>query len=189
MSTTENTPAGAAVALLASALSDGAAAREAVIVKRYGKGTTPAHVALALKVARVMAGEDKPRGGAADRINKVLASLDSSATASDYVSAARAVMEAHAAAEAKRREDAKAERAQLRATYNDRGQSVGARTEAAHALASMDYRDAADKRAAAAEGFRAAVVRALAAGIPAAELLETVSAAAPVLAIVEDVAA
>lgn len=181
-SMTENTvsPAAQAVAALAQDVADGTAARAALISKRYGQGVTPAHVALALKVARVMAGEAKPRGGAADRINRVSAALTPASTAADYVSAARAVMEAHAAEQAKRRADAAAERAQLKATLNDRGEALGVRTDAFNAITALDYAQNADKRAAATEGFKSALVRALAAGVPAIELWELLESAAPV---------
>lgn len=185
---TTSTPATLAVDALALRMSKGSAAREGIVTKGLPEGTTAAHVSLALRAARVMAGGEKPRGGSAQRINDTLSTLTAESTVLDYVNSARAVMEAHAAAEAKRRADLKAERKQLLDTYNDKRATLGAGREAAAALAAFDYAATADKKSAALEGLRAAITRALNAGIPFAEVRETVDAASPVQA-VETVAA
>lgn len=179
MNTDTISTAQAAADTLHGVLASGTAARQAVMVKHYGKGTTPAHVALAEATARVLAGEVKPRGGKGQRINDVLGSVNPESTPADYVAAARAVMEAHAAAQAKRRADAAAERAQLKQTLNDRGESSGTRRSAFDAIVALDYAQGADKRAAALEGFKSAMVRALAAGVSHDALAEMVASAAP----------
>ncbi len=166
MSDTIVTPA----AFLASVLSDGSAARDRVIVKAFGAEATGAHVTLALRAARVREGlADKPRGGAADRINRVIRDIDglyavdahAVVTADTYVMYARAVLDAHAEEQRAAREARKTERAAAKSVADDRGAPIEDRVAAFARMASIDGESADERKSRAVATLRSAVAAAL----------------------------
>jgi hypothetical protein len=179
MTTNTITPATAAAELaeaarveLAASLTASKVAGTAVLVKHYGKGADTASVGLAAKAAAVMGGGAKPRGGAADRINKVIAAVadytathtDQPLTAAVFYTAARATLDAHKAAEAARRKANKDDRAAAKAVLNDRSANKADRLAALDLMSEIDEMPAAAKRDAVRARLTAALTAARDAG-------------------------
>lgn len=174
----------------------------------YGADADNAAVTLAIRAARVMAGGDKPRGGAGARINETVKLVTSQLaptpaapakelSAKLLVSAARATLDAHKRAEEARRAQLKSDRQAARDKLNDRGAPVGERRAAFELMTQLDATVARDKDARAEEALTGAIQRARAAGISAEQLVSIISNVypshsfdvAPVVAPVEEAAA
>lgn len=99
------TQAEAAHVSLSASLATARAIGTASLVKAYGAGADSASIALAARAAAVMGGAPKPRGGSADRINKVITGVKDAGilTPVSFASTARAVLDAHKAEQAGRR--------------------------------------------------------------------------------------
>lgn len=172
------TAAEAARVELAASLTAAKAAGTAVLVKHYGAGADTATVSLAAKAAGVMGGGAKPRGGAADRINKTIAAVgdytathtDQPLTAAVYYTAARAVLDAHKTAEAARRKGLKDDRAAAKAVLNNRGASKADRIAALDLMSEIDAMPATAK----ADALTARVTAALTAARDAGMTLQQI---------------
>jgi hypothetical protein len=170
---------------LAAGIAKGNTAKGATLAKLFGPGADNTAATLAMRTARVMAGEAKlPAGGTGTRIGAVRKLVTAAHAAGDtaaltprgYVTAARTVLDAHAAAQKLAADTAKGERAALAAKLNDRSARKSDRMVAASKLATIDATAQGVKYAAALDTLTAALTAGKGKGITATavgELLES----------------
>ena len=124
---------------LADSLNRAKTAGLAVLTKAYGPDADTASITLAVKVAKVLAGGDKPRGGAAQRINDTIRAVEGAPiTPAALASAARTVLDAHKEAEAARRKEVSDKRQAAKAVLNDGGVPLSERRAAFELMTEID---------------------------------------------------
>lgn len=150
---------------LAATLTASITARDAIIIKHYGDGVTPAAVRLAKRAADELSGARKSRGGARADVLAVLETLTGVDTldARAFALAAAARLAANAADVKSRRERKRA----LADQHNDSSLPLATRAAALEVLAGMDDEDNKAKGAAVTRRVADALAAAVAAGIPA----------------------
>jgi hypothetical protein len=174
-------------AALSDSLTKAATAGTAVLVKLYGAGADTASIKLARSAAAVLAGGTKPRGGAADRINRVIAAvIEATGDESDNLTpavlaaAARAVLDAHKAAVKAHRDGLTARRKAANDKVNDRGAGIAAQKLAIEERAAVDAEIAALKGNGPADRLASALDNARRNGMSYESVMSLVLAAYPV---------
>ncbi len=160
---------------LAATLAASVTARDAVIVKNYGDGVTPAAIRLAKRAADELSGANKSRGGARADVLAVLDTLAGVDTldARAFALAAAARLAANAADQAARRERKRA----LADQHNDSNLPLATRAAALEVLAGMDDEDNQAKSAAVTRRVADVFAAAVAAGIPARAIADMLATA------------
>jgi hypothetical protein len=177
---------------LAAATTKAKALGTAHLVKLYGANTDSASIGLATKAAAVMGGAAKPRGGAADRINKVIGLVTANAdgantpesiakayTPAVFATAARVVLDKAKADQAAIRKADSDARAAAKAVANDRSAPVASRKLAFEHMAELDGKADRAKADALAERVTRAIESARDAGYQPADILAVMDVVFP----------